>query len=105
MAKISVWGYEVPSDPGINNFTSYTGAIDVKDVRPGMDIERLITNRWWRESISPKFSQLTLVEMRPDGAFFRYGASDIFVAFGQSKQVDKVGLSYAYAELHVSVEQ
>ena len=105
MAIIKVTGYEVSSDPGIQNFTTYKGEIDVKDVTPDMDIERVITNPWWRSEIGPKFGKLSFVELRPEGALFRYGEREILVEYGQSKQIDKVGLSYAYGELHVNVER
>lgn len=106
MAKITITGYEVASDPGINHFSTYKGEpIDVNDIQPGMNLERLITSSWWRSSMSPKLGTLTLVEMRDTGALFHYGINDIFVEFGHSKQIDKVGLSYAYAELWVKVEE
>lgn len=104
MAKITVTGYEVSSDPGIQNISSYEGEIDVKDVTPDMDLEKLITDPWWRDAIGPKFSKLTLVELQDTGALFRYGANDFFLAFGHSEKVDKVGLSYAYGELYVKIE-
>ena len=105
MAKVIVYGYEIACDPGINNITSYEGEIDVQDIQPDMDIERIITNPWWREAIGPKFKKLTFVELRENGALFHYGDRDIFVEFGKSEEVDKVGLSYAYGELHVKVEK
>lgn len=79
MAKITVTGYEVSCDPGINNITSYKGEIDTKDITPDMDLERVITDPWWRSSIGPKF--------------------------GKSEKVEQVGLSYAYGELYVKIEQ
>ena len=105
MATIKLTGYEISSDPGINNITSYEGEIDVKDIQPDMDIERVITNPWWREAIGPKFKKLTFVELRENGALFHYGDRDIFVEFGKSEKVDQVGLSYAYGELHIKVEK
>ena len=105
MATIKLTGYEISSDPGINNITSYEGEIDVKDIQPDMDIERVITNPWWREAIGPKFAKLTFVELRENGALFHYGDRDIFVEFGKSEKVDQVGLSYAYGELHIKVEK
>lgn len=105
MATIKLTGYEISSDPGINNITSYEGKIDVKDIQPDMDIERVITNPWWREAIGPKFKKLTFVELRENGALFHYGDRDIFVEFGKSEKVEQVGLSYAYGELYVSVEK
>ena len=104
MAKISVIGYEVSSDPGIQNISSYEGEIDTKDVQPDTDLEKLITNPWWRNAIGPKFAKLSLVELQDTGARFRYGENDFFLEFGESKQVDKVGLSYAYGELYVKME-
>lgn len=103
MAIIKVIGYEVSSDPGIRNFTSYEGAIDVKDVTPDMDIERVITNPWWRSEIGPKFAKLSLVELHPEGALFQYGEREILAEYGKSKKIDDVGLSYAYGELWVEV--
>ena len=105
MATIKLTGYEISSDPGIQNITSYEGEIDVKDIQPDMDIERVITNPWWREAIGPKFKKLTFVELRENGALFHYGDRDIFVEFGKSEKVDQVGLSYAYGELHIKVEK
>ena len=105
MAIIKVYGYEVSSDPGIQNFTTYKGEIDMKDVTPDMDIERVITNPWWRSEIGPKFGKLSFVELRPEGALFRYGEREILVAYGKTKKIDEVGLSYAYGELHVQVER
>ena len=105
MATIKLTGYEISSDPGINNITSYEGEIDIKDIQPDMDIERVITNPWWREAIGPKFKKLTFVELRENGALFHYGDRDIFVEFGKSEKVDQVGLSYAYGELHIKVEK
>ena len=126
MAKITITGYEVACDPGINHFSTYKGEpIDVNDIQPGMNLERLITSSWWRRSDhaaqavlivlfcsfldvlpSQRFAFLiALVEMRDTGALFHYGINDIFVEFGHSKQIDKVGLSYAYAELWVKVEE
>lgn len=105
MAVIKVTGYEVSSDPGIQNFTTYKGEIDVKDVTPDMDIERVITNPWWRSEIGPKFSKLSFVELRPEGALFRYGEREILAEYGKSKKIDEVGLSYAYGELYVQVEK
>ena len=103
MAVIKVTGYEVSSDPGIQNYTSYKGQIDVKDVTPEMDIERVITNPWWREAIGPKFAKLSLVALRPEGALFRYGEREIPVRYGESVKVDEVGLSYAYGELYIEI--
>jgi hypothetical protein len=100
---IKVTGYEISSDPGIRNFSTYKGEIDVKDVTPDMDIERVITNPWWRSEIGPKFGKLTFVELRPEGALFKYGEREILVEYGKSKQIDEVGLSYAYGELWVEV--
>ena len=105
MATIKLTGYEIACDPGINNITSYEGEIDTKDITPDMDIERVITNPWWREAIGPKFKKLTFVELRENGALFHYGDRDIFVEFGKSEKVDQVGLSYAYGELHIKVEK
>ena len=105
MAVIKVTGYEVSCDPGIQNISSYKGEIDVKDVTPDMDIERVITDPWWREAIGPKFKKLTFVELRDNGALFHYGDNDIFVEFGKSEKVDQVGLSYAYGELYVQIEK
>jgi hypothetical protein len=45
------------------------------------------------------------VELRENGAVFRYGDRDIFVEFGKSEKVEEVGLSYDYAELYVGIEQ
>ena len=104
MARIIVYGYEISCDPGIQNITSYNGESDVKDITPGMDLEKLIKDPWWREAIGPKFSKLTLAEIQDNGALFRYGENDFFLEFGQSKQVDKVGLSYAYGELYVQID-
>ncbi len=106
MAKITITGYEIACDPGINNISTYTGeTIDVKDIQPDMDLEKQITDPWWRGSIGPKFGVLTFVELRDTGVVLHYGDKDIFVEFGKSKQIDKVGLSYAYGELWVKVEQ
>ena len=105
MAKITVTGYEVACDPGINHFTTYRGEpIDVNDIQPGMNLERLITDSWWRSAVSHKLAALTLVELRDTGVVLHYGINDIFVEFGHSKQIDKVGLSYAYGDLWVKVE-
>ena len=39
MAKITVTGYEVACDPGINHFTTYRGEpIDVNDIQPGIQV-------------------------------------------------------------------
>ena len=103
MAIIKVYGNEVSSDPGIRNFTTYEGQIDVKDVTPDMDIERVITNPWWRSEIGPKFGKLTFIELRPEGALFKYGEREILAEYGKAKQIDEVGLSYAYGELYVKV--
>ena len=105
MAVVKVTGYEVSCDPGIQNISSYKGEIDTKDITPDMDLERVITNPWWREAIGPKFKKLIFVELRENGALFHYGDRDIFVEFGKSEKVDQVGLSYAYGELYVSVEK
>ena len=75
----------------------------MKDVTPDMDIERVITNPWWRSEIGPKFGKLTFVELRPEGALFKYGEREILVEYGKSKRIDEVGLSYAYGELWVEV--
>ena len=105
MAKITITGYEIACDLGVNHVTTYTGEpIDVKDIQPDMDLEKQITDPWWRSRISPKFGVLTFVELRDTGVVLHYGANDIFIEFGHSKQIDKVGLSYAYAELYVKVE-
>ena len=103
MATIKVTGYEVSCDPGIQNFTTYKGEIDVKDITPDMDIEKVITNPWWRSEIGPKFGKLTFVELRPEGALFQYGEREILAEYGKSKKIDEVGLSYAYGELWVEV--
>lgn len=105
MAKVTVKGYEISCDPGIQNITSYSGEIDVKDIRPDMDIEKVITDPWWRDAIAHKFGKLTFVELRDTGALFHYGENDIFVEFGKGEKVAEVGLSYAYAELYVNIEQ
>ena len=105
MAVVKVTGYEVSCDPGIQNISSYKGEIDTKDITPDMDIERIITNPWWREAIGPKFKKLTFVELRENGALFHYGENDFFVEFGKSEKVEQVDLSYAYGELYVSVEK
>ena len=105
MAKVTVTGYEISCDPGINNITSYKGEIDTKDITPDIDLERVITDPWWREAIGPKFGKLTFVEQRDNGALFHYGENDFFVEFGKSEKVEQVGLSYAYGELFVKIEQ
>ncbi len=105
MAKVTVTGYEISCDPGINNITSYKGEIDTKDITPDMDLERVITDPWWREAIGPKFKKLTFVKQRDNGALFHYGENDFFVEFGKSEKVEQVGLSYAYGELFVKIEQ
>ena len=106
MAKITVTGYEIACDPGINHVSTYKGEpIDTNDIQPGMDLEKQITDPWWRSAISPKMGVLTLVEVQETGVVLHYGINDIFVEFGKSKQIDRVGLSYAYGELWVKVEQ
>ena len=100
---VEVYGYEVSSDPGIQHITSYKGSIDVADIRPDMDIESVIEDSWWRGSISPKFKKLTFVELREYGALFKYGEREVTVPYGKTVQIDEVGLSYAYGELHVKV--
>ena len=105
MAKVTVTGYEISCDPGIQNITPYSGSIDVKDIEPDMDVEKVIDNPWWRGSIACKFKKLTFVELRENGAVFHYGDRNIFVEFGKSEKVEEVGLSYAYAELYVGIEQ
>ena len=105
MAKVTVTGYEISCDPGINNITSYKGEIDTKDITPDIDLARVITDPWWREAIGPKFKKLTFVEQRDNGALFHYGENDFFVEFGKSEKVEQVGLSYAYGELFVKIEQ
>ncbi|MBR1878998.1 MAG: hypothetical protein IJ814_08380 [Paludibacteraceae bacterium] len=105
MAVIKVTGYEISSDPGIQNISSYKGETDTKDITPDMDLERLITDPWWCSAIGPKFKKLTLVELRDTGAVFHYKGEDFFVEFGKSQKVEQVGLSYAYGELWVEVKQ
>jgi len=104
MATISVYGYEVSCDPGINNITSYKGSINAADVQPDMNLTRIVEDKWWLSDLAPRFGKLTLLELRDNGALFRYGGNDFLVEFGKSKEVAKVGLSYAYAELHVKIE-
>ena len=105
MAVVKVTGYEVSCDPGIQNISSYKGEVDTKDITLDMDLERLISDSWWREAIGPKFKKLTFVELRENGALFHYGENDFFVEFGKNAKVEQVGLSYAYGELYVGIEQ
>ena len=103
MAIIKVQGYEVSSDPGIQNFSSYKGQIDVKDIAPDQNLAYVPENPWWRSDIAHRFARLLFVEMRPEGALLRYGDQEMLVEYGKSKQIDEVGLSYAYGELWVEV--
>ena len=107
MAKITIWGYVTACDPGINNLSSYKGSIDVSDLKPEQDLTVLPDDSWWKSEIAYKFGKLTFVELRPDGALFRYGEREILAPYGadKNKRVDEVGLSYAYAEIYVQVEQ
>jgi len=106
MAKVTLWGYVVACDPGCNNMESYHGSIDTADIQPDQDLTNIIENPWWRSSINYRFSKLTFVELREADALFRYGESEVVVPFGaeKAKQLEQVGLSYAYAELYVQVE-
>jgi hypothetical protein len=105
MAKITIWSYVVACDPGCNNISSYKGTIDMSDVTPTTDLTRIVDDKWWLSEVGDRFGQLTFVALEPDGAVFHYGAQDVVVPYGsdRNKLIDKVGLSYAYAELCVQV--
>lgn len=107
MATIHITGYVESSDPGIRNFSTYKGNdLDTADITPEMDLEReSITDSWWRSEVARKFAILKFVELRENGILFQYGENEVFVEFGKSKLIDRVGLSYAYGELYVEVEK
>lgn len=105
MAKITIWGYVTACDPGINHFESYSGTIEVEDIKPDMDLKSIVKNLWWQREISPKFAKLTFKGMHDEGAMFHYGVNDVLVKYGDTKYLYKVGLSYAYAELEIQVEK
>lgn len=104
MATISVWGYVVACDPGCNNISSYHGTIDTADILPDQDLTYVIEDPWWRSSINHRFGKLTFVEQNEEGVILHYGVQDLLVPFNQTKTLEQVGLSYAYAELTVKVE-
>ena len=106
MATIHITGYVVSSDPGIRHFSTYKGKdLDTADITPDMDLEReSITDSWWRSEVARKFAILKFVELRENGILFQYGENEVFVEFGKSKLIDRVGLSYAYGELYVEVK-
>ena len=104
MAKITVYGSVWSSDPGIVNHSSYKGSIDVVDVKPDQDLTNIVDDQWWRADVGYKFAALYLKELRPDGAVFTYGKTEVFAPFGQTTSIAEVGLSYAYGGLDVRVE-
>jgi len=91
-------------DPGIVHTSSCEGSIDAAEVTPDMNLKNLLP-AWWRSDVAGKIDPLYLAELKEDGAVFRYAAREFFVPFGDGRRVDKVGLSYAYGELHVSIEK
>lgn len=105
MAKITVCGSVWSSDPGIVNSSSYEGSIDVADVKPDMDLTNIVDDKWWREDVGYKFAALRLKELRPDGAVFSYGKTEVLAPYGKMKFLEQVGLSYAYGDLAVFVEK
>ena len=105
MAKITVYGSVMSSDPGIVNRSEYEGSIDMTDVKPDQDLTNIITDRWWREDVGYKFCALCLKELRSDGAIFTYGKTDVFAPFGKTKFIEEVGLSYAYGTLAVRIDE
>ena len=61
-------------------------------------------DQWWRTDVGYKFAALYLKEMRPDGAVFTYGKTEVFAPFGKTTSIAEVGLSYAYGGLAVKVQ-
>ena len=104
MAKITVYGGVWSSDPGIVNHSDYEGSIDVADVKPDQDLTNIVDSKWWREDVGYKFCALYLKEMRPDGAVFTYGKTELFAPFGETTFIKEVGLSYASGSLSVRVD-
>lgn len=104
MAKITIYGYVVACDPGINNFSAYKGTIDTADIKSDMDLKQIVTDSWWRSEIAHRFTKLTFIELCPEGVLMQYGENQVLVKYGGTKYFDKVGLSYAYAQLVASVE-
>ncbi len=105
MAKITVTGYVVSSDPGIRNISSYEGSVDVADIQPEQNIKYIVKDEWWCNVVAGKFSPLYFIELRDEGALLKYGENEVLVKYGEEKRLEEVGLSYAYGELFVKVEK
>jgi len=105
MAKITVYASVWSSDPGIVNVSSYEGSIDAADVQPEQNLKSIVTSQWWREDVAYKFAPLHLKELRSDGAVFTYGQREVVVPFGKTQFLEEVGLSYAYGDIAVRIDE
>ena len=105
MAKITVYASVWSSDPGIVNMSSYEGSIDAADVQSEQNLKSIVTSQWWREDVAYKFAPLYLKELREDGAVFTYGLREVVVPFGKTQSLEEVGLSYAYGDIAVRIDQ
>ena len=105
MAKITVYASVWSSDPGIVNCSSYEGSIDAADVQPDRNLKSIVTSQWWREDVAYKFAPLHLKELRPDGAVFTYGQREVEVPFAKTQFLEEVGLSYAYGDIAVRIDE
>lgn len=102
---ITVTGYVTACDPGCNHTSSYRGTKRLSELSLGQELTDLVTDPWWRSSIRHRFDSLYLIEVRPDGALFRYGKQEVFVASEKSKKLEQIPLDYAYGELYVRVQK
>lgn len=104
MDTIIVSSDVVACDPGCNHISSYEGSIPIAEVQPDTELTRhTIKDTWWQGTINAKFDCLYLKEVRSDGVLFLYGKQEVLVRAGEFTKLQQVGLSYAYAELFVSV--
>jgi len=95
MAVIKLQGYEVSSDPGIQNFTSYRGQIDVKDITPDMDESEIIVGeqlpKW------PGYDKPIVKEFVPgEHLALRYHDEDVMILKGEEVQLDSSLFSQEY---------
>ncbi len=104
MATIKLFGYVSAMDPGIVHTSSCEGSINVDEITPETNLNTVLPD-WWRSDVSGKVCQLHFLELRDDGALFKYGQREFFVEYGNSQRVDEVGLSYAYGGFYVSIEK
>ena len=100
---LSLCGEIVACDPGVHNVSSYMGKVMRPDLLFGKNIADAITDTEWQSLAGYKFQELQLEAVRYDGVALKYGGHGIFVSVGESVELDKVGLDYAYATLSVAV--